>query len=326
MKRVWPKECPKQVLKPYWNRRHELTVEEECILWGSRVIVPTKLQSRVMEEVHRGHPGVVRTKALTRSLCWWPQMDQQIEDAVKACQGCQAIQKKPLPAPLHPWIWPSEPWERIHVDFAGSFRNKVYLVIVDAYSKWPEVIPMASTTTGATIKELCKLFAAYGIPLLLIPDNGPQFTSEEFQAFVKNNAINHKWSAPYHPATNGQVEWFVQTFKQAIKAGEMSEIPFDQRLGNFLLSYRTTPHSTTKSTPGELFLKRVVRTRLEIMKPDLRKSVQGRQEQQKLLHDDTAQDRKFQPGHDVMARNYGQGAKWIPRVVESVTGDIISIN
>lgn len=321
-KRGWPKECPKQVLKPYWNRRHELTIEEECLLWGTRVIIPTKLQSRIMEEVHQGHPGVVRMKALTRSLCWWPRMDQQIDETVKACQGCQSIQKKPLPAPLHPWIWPSEPWERIHVDFAGPFQNKVYLIVVDAYSKWPEVIPMASTTTEATIKELRKLFAAYGIPRLLISDNGPQFMSEEFQTFVKNNAINHKRSAPYHPATNGQVERFVQTFKQAIKAGEMSGVQMDRRLENFLLSYRTTPHSTTKTSPCELFLRRVVRTRLEIMKPDLRKSVQGRQELQKLQHDDTAQDRKFQPGQDVMVRNYGQGDKWIPGVVESVTGPL----
>ena len=120
--------------------------------------------------------------------------------------------------PLHPWVWPSRPWQRIHVDFAGPFLGKSFLVVVDAHSKWPEVFEMSSTTALKTIATLRHLFAAYGLLEQLVSNNGPQFTSEEFQIFVKQNGVKHIRCAPYHPSSNGAAERFVQTFKQVMKA------------------------------------------------------------------------------------------------------------
>ncbi len=89
----------------------------------------------------------------------------------------------------------------------------MFLVVVDAYSKWPEVIQMSSTMSQNTIEALRALFARYGLPEQIVSDNGAQFTSQEFCDFVEA-------SAPYHPSTNGQAKRFVQTFKRAMKAGE----------------------------------------------------------------------------------------------------------
>ena len=129
-------------------------------------------------------------------------------------------------APLHPWIWPSRPWQRIHIDFAGPMGGHTFLVVVDAHSKWPEVIDMSSTTASATIQQLRSLFASYGLPEQLVSDNGPQFVAEEFEYFLKSNGVKHIHSAPYHPSSNGLAEWFVCTFKAAMKASEHPGLSF----------------------------------------------------------------------------------------------------
>ena len=120
----------------------------------------------------------------------------------------------------HPWIWPTSPWKRIHIDFAGPFLDKMFLIVVDAHFKWPEVVQMSTTTTPKTVQVLQVLFAKYGLPEQLVSDNGPQFTSEDFAYFMKANGIKHIRSAPYHPSSNGLAKRFVQTFKRGMKAGE----------------------------------------------------------------------------------------------------------
>lgn len=173
---------------------------------------------RVLDSLHEGHVGTVKMKSLARSYVWWPGIDKQIEDITKTCPGCQGIQNAPPQAPLHPWEWPSTPWQRVHIDFAGPFMNSMFLIAVDAHSKWPEVVTMKSTSSEKTISVLRTIFARNGLPEQIVSDNGPQYTSEEFQDFMRKNGIKYFKSAPHHPATNGLAERFVQTFKKSIKA------------------------------------------------------------------------------------------------------------
>ena len=104
-------------------------------MWGIRVVIPRKLQDKVVEDLHREHPGIVRMKAIARSYMWWPQIDKLLEKVAKSCVHCQAVKSKPAVAPLHPWLWPSRPWQRIHMDFAGLFRGTMFLILVDGHSK-----------------------------------------------------------------------------------------------------------------------------------------------------------------------------------------------
>ena len=127
---------------------------------------------------------------------------------------------------------------------------------------------MTSTTAVRTIEVLCQLFAAYGLPQM-VTDNGPQFVSEEFAAFLRINGIKHTRSAPYHPASNGEAERFVRTFKQCIEASKYDGLTLSHRLQNFLLSYRSTRHSTTNMTPCELFLGRKLRMKLDLIKREV---------------------------------------------------------
>ena len=204
-------------LKPFWDRRPELTTEGQCLLWGTRVVIPNKLYSTVLNELHMGHSGIVRMKAIARSFVWWPGLDKAVENQVKSCKPCQTVKQLPPKSPLHPWAGPVNPWERIHVDFAGHFLYKMFMVVMDAHSKWPEVIEMQKITSGTTIQELRKLFASYGLPRQVVTDNGPQFKSNEFSVFMKSNCVKHTKCSPYHPSSNGAAERLVQTLRDQLR-------------------------------------------------------------------------------------------------------------
>ena len=155
----WPASVSED-LKPYWYRRHELSTEGDCLMWASRVVIPSKLRNPLIEELHRDHPGMVRMKAIARSYLWWPGLDKDLENRVKSCESCQAVRKNPAPAPLHPWLWPTKPWKRIHFDFAGPFQGRMFFIVVDADSKWTEVIEIPSITAQRTIMEVHRLFSS----------------------------------------------------------------------------------------------------------------------------------------------------------------------
>ena len=311
--------------KPYYERRNELTVPLGCILWGMRVVIPKKLQDRVLEELHDGHLGIVKMKALARSYVWWINVSGQLEELAKACSGCQHNQKMPTKAPLHPWEWPTAPWQRIHIDYAGLFQNSMFLIVVDAHSKWLEVIPVRSTTSSSTIEVLRDLFARFGIPEQIVTDNGAQLVSEEFQAFVRSNGIRHLTSAPYHPATNGLAERAVETSKQALRA--MSEIskPVKEKLAKFLIAYRNTPHSTTGVSPAQLLLGRPLRTRLDLVKPNLNRKMVNQQHQQSIraANEKGRQCRQLEVGDRVMSRDYRGDLKWRSGLVVRKTGPLM---
>jgi transposase InsO family protein len=144
----------------------------------------------------------------------------------------------------------------------------MFLIVVDAYSKWPEAFEMKSTPNTATINTLRTLFARQGIPAEIMSDNGPQFRSDEFRQFMESNAIRHITSSPFHPRTNGQEERFVQSFKKAIKS--TSGVQLHQQETEFILvQFRITPQGTTYETPSILMYGRNIQTHLDIMKPDL---------------------------------------------------------
>lgn len=104
----------------------------------------------------------------------------------------------------------------VSADFAGPFLGHCFFIVVDAYSKWPEVHLMQDITVKYTVQECRKIFATFDIPQMLVTDNGRTFISTEFQKFLKSNNIKSKLTAPYNPATNGQAERFVQTMKNAL--------------------------------------------------------------------------------------------------------------
>ena len=281
-----------ETLAPYQRRHKELSVHAGCVMWGSRVIIPTVGRQGVLDQLHKGHLGVSRMNNLAHSYFWWPQMDKGIEGRV-AMTLCKMCQERRSVAPLHVWEWPQCPWVRMHADYARPFLGHMFLVIVDAHSK---VKPVANTTTETTIEQFRSVFAAHGIPKMLVTDNGSVFTSEVFQKFVKANGINHSLLTILQPTVN-LAESAVQTFKETMKANTQGSIA--TRVSRFLLHYQSTPHSTTGVSPSELLMGRRIRTRLDLFKPSLNSRVQLKQQSQEAYHDQLTKHRKFQAGGHV---------------------------
>ena len=130
-----------------------------------------------------------------------------------------------------------------------------------------------STTTEATVEEFRYIFATLGIPQQIVTDNGSQFVSKMFQRFTSSNNIKHIKSSPYHPATNGLSERFVQTLKQALRVSRNDNRSLQHRLASLLMNYRNARHSTTETTPAYLMMGRELLCRLHLLKLDLRGTV-----------------------------------------------------
>ncbi|PIO74864.1 integrase core domain protein [Teladorsagia circumcincta] len=249
----WPKK-PSPIVANYAHLRNDLSTQQGGLLFGSRIIIPPALQPIVMKALHEGHPGMNRMKALARSHVFWTKINDDLEKLVRTCAACQEAAKSPVKNTLCSWSRPDAPWSRIHIDFAGPIDGISYLVVVDAFSKWPEVIPMTSTTSIATLRELRRLFAQFGLPQIIVSDNGTQFTSAEFQDFCRSNGIKHVRSPPFHPQSNGQAERFVDTFKRSL-AKMKSNGPTVDALHTFLFTYRNTPLTRTPSRTGVVNLR-----------------------------------------------------------------------
>ena len=312
----WPNVVQDESLKPYFGRRNELSADQGCILWGRRVVIPSSHRKRILEDLHDQHPGICRMKAFARSYLWGPNLDKEIETKVRACNVCQTNRNAPPAAPIHPWNWPSQPWKRIHIDHF-EFEKNFYLIVIDSHSKWIEVIPTRLMTASKTIEILRNLFSSYGLPEVLVSDNGPGFVSKEFQRFTEANGIRHIVSPPYHPASNGAAERAVQVVKQALRKQVLdtksaSSVSVQHRLSNFLLKYRCTPHTVTGQSTAELFLKRPLRNTFSLLKPNLRQRVEAQQDNQLKYQAKNRVPRTLDTNQTVRVRNYRGGReKWV---------------
>ncbi|XP_035806354.2 uncharacterized protein K02A2.6-like [Amphiprion ocellaris] len=316
----WPAAVEQEELKPYARRQQELSVQDGCVLWGSRVTVPPPGRAQIMEVLHEAHPGVSRMKSLARSFVWWPGLDTALEEKVKACSQCQENQKMPAAAPLHPWEWPSRPWSRLHLDFAGPFMDHMFLVLVDSHSKWLEAHIMSNITASLTADTLRSIFATHGLPDTVVTDNGPTFTSDVFKVFMEKNGIRHIRTAPYHPASNGLAERAVETLKAGLR--KMSGHSLEMKLSRFLFQYRITPHSTTGLTPAEMLMGRKPKSHLDLLRPDVGARVARSQDEQKARRDRHARERLFKPGDSVYVKNFGSGSPWLPGVIHRCSGPV----
>ena len=321
----WPdKRNMGEAFAPYKNKREELSVEDGVVMWGHRVVMPrdSELRSRLANELHATHQGIVKMKMLARSYLWWPCIDQSLESLVKECSKCQEHQKLPTRSPIHPWEFPEKPWQRLHIDYA-SIEGKDVLVVVDAYSKWIDATPVFAATSAATIRVLRRLFANHGIPETIASDNGTPFVSEEFFTFLTNNGVHHVQTAPKHPSSNGLAERAVQTVKHGIKKNQGDDL--ETRLQKFLLHYRVTPQATTTKSPSELLYRRQIRTKLDLIRPNLARKVKRQQSQMKQGADRSSSTRTFQRGDSVLVKNFSSGPTWLHGRIQNGSASIYDV-
>ena len=312
----------KDQFEPFYRKRHELSTQQGILFWQNRVVIPPPLRQHLLEELHVGHPGVVRMKAVARSYIWYPSIDSDIENHVLACVPCAQSQRNPPECQLQNWRYPDHPLDRVHIDFAGPIEGKQLLIIVDAHSKWPQVDILNSTATAGVIDSLRSFCSTFGIIRTLVSDNATCFTSDAFKHFCQSNGIRHVTGAVYHSRSNGQAEIVVKQVKNALKAlTPNSNKSLRHRLDEFLFRYRVTPHGTTGQAPCVLMMNRSLRTRFDLLRPSLRSDVLTKQEQSRKLN---YKMRAFKDGSKVMMKDYSSHRQhpWTYAEVVKKTGPV----
>ena len=256
----WPdKHSIESSLKPYWKVRGSLTLCDDLLLYNSRIVVPPSLRRETMLKIHEGHQGVERCRERVRSSVWWPGVTSQVKQFVENCRECAKV-ARPRREPLLLTPLPDYPWQVVGSDLF-ELKGEHYLLTVDYFSRYPEVIKLSSTTSSNIIALLKTIFARHGIPEVLRTDNGPQYVAKEFAVFAKAYGFQHITSSPRFPQSNGQVERMVQTIKGILKNST------DPHLA--VLSYRATPMPWCGLSPSELLMGRRIRTTVPQTKKQL---------------------------------------------------------
>ena len=175
------------------------------------------MQQEIVQKVHEGHQGIQRCRLRAKTSVWWPSISKQISDAIERCSIC-VRESSHRQEPLIPSKLPDYPWQKIGTDLF-YLKKSNYILIIDYFSRFIEVIKLKSTTSQSVIEALWSVFSRYGIPETVISDNGPQYSSNEFDTFSKYN-FHHVTSSPLFPQSNGQVERAVQTVKRLLKRSD----------------------------------------------------------------------------------------------------------
>ena len=143
-----------------------LSSSHGCLLYGSRLVIPSSIRQQILEILHTSHLGMQRMKQLARTAVYWPGIDNDIVALCRSCVTCAEHQNAPPKSPVHPWILPEKLWSRLHIDHAVYFLGQNWLVVTDAYTKYPCIHPTSSVSSKSTIDLLEEDFAHFGYHML----------------------------------------------------------------------------------------------------------------------------------------------------------------
>ena len=205
----------------YKTVKDELTGLGKLVLRGSRIVIPEKLRQKVIGLAHEGHQGIVNTKERLRTKVWWPGIDRDTEKRVRSCPACQVVSQPSRQEPMTRKKFPDGPWEDLAIDILGPLPSgESILVIVDYYSRYFEATILRATQTNHIVTALENVFTTHGLPVSITTGNGPQFVSDEFSHFLKNEGIKHHHTTPLWPQANGAVEPQNRTIMKAIRTAQ----------------------------------------------------------------------------------------------------------
>ena len=212
------------------------------------------------------------------------------ERRVRSCLACQATTSTPItPEPIISTPLPAVPWKALSADFLGPLpTGELLLVVMDDFSRFPEVEIVSSTASTTVIPKLDSIFARQGIPEILKTDNGPPFNGGELTQFANHLGFHHRKVTPLWPCANGEVERFMASLMKAIRAAHVEQRSWKQELYTFLRQYRATPHCTTGVSPSEVLNQRQMRVTL----PQLPQQAQTSESDTQLRHRDAANKAK----------------------------------
>ena len=199
-------------LHTFWNYREDLSMENGLITKGARLIIPSTLRRKVLEQIHEGHLGIEKCMLKARDSVFWPGISNNIRETVEKCGICQASSRAAKPVGNVSDV-PPHAWHTLGTD--PFYWNKIdYLVIGDYFSKYLIVRRLPNSSSHVVIKELGLVFTELGRPFVLRSDNGPCYSSREFHNFLSFYQVDHITSNPHHPQSNGFAEALVGIAKK----------------------------------------------------------------------------------------------------------------
>ena len=216
----------------YWNERDQLSTADGIILRGTRIVIPRTMRKSMLKKIHEGHMGIEKCKRRAREHVFWPGINAHITEMVESCTECQMYSRNNIAEPLKPHEIPTRPWQKVGTDLF-CHDKKDYLVIVDYMSGYPELLQLRTVSSNAVISSMKSVFARFGVPDVVMSDNGPQYSSSEFADFAKDWEFKHITSSPHYPQSNGMAESAVKAMKNIVKKSN--------DVYKALLAYRTTP-------------------------------------------------------------------------------------
>ena len=230
----------------FWNYREDLSMESGLITKGARLVIPSTLRRKVLEQIHEGHLGIEKCMLKARDSVFWPGISNGIRETVEKCGICQASSKAAKPVGNVSDV-PPHAWHTLGTDL--FYWNKIdYLVIGDYFSKYLIIRRLPNSSSHVVIKELGLVFTELGRPFVLRSDNGPCYSSKEFHNFLSFYQVDHVTSSPHHPQSNGFAEGLVGIAKKLMEKSVKEGKPWNYGL----LQYRTTPISSTLPSPLEM--------------------------------------------------------------------------
>ena len=240
----------------------EIWVLGQLVLRGNRIILSQSLWKRTIKLAHEVHQGMVRTKARLRQKVWWPHMDKQVNEFIRACHPCQLVGPRSKPEPIRSTTILEGPWTDIAVDLLEIPGGYHLLVAMHNYSHWPEVILLKETDAAHVTRTMEGMFQTHGLPVTVRTDNGPPFSSAQFGGFIEYLGITQKKGIPYWPQSNSEVERANETLLKIIRIANLQNTDWKKAVRDFLFHYRTTPHTSTGLSPAELLMGRRLNDKL----------------------------------------------------------------
>ena len=203
---------PPEVL-PYFPIRDELSVQDGLIVRGERVVIPVTLRAILKDKIHSSHLGVEGCLRRAREAIYWPNMNSDLKDYISKCSICRTTCYSQQKESLKSHDVPDRPWAKVATDLF-SFKEKYDLILVDYYSNFWEIDLLPNTESITVVRKLKAHFARYGIPDILMSDNGPQYTAQTFKRFSESYEFQHITSSPGYSQSNGKAESAVKTAKK----------------------------------------------------------------------------------------------------------------
>lgn len=254
----WPEDIkyiPNE-LRNFWTYRDELAVEDGIIFKGRQVIIPETMQDDILSQLHSGHQGIEKTRALSRESVYWPGLYKNIENLCNNCELCQEALPRQTREPLINHERPNMPWIKLGTDLF-EIRGEHFIIISDYYSRFPIVRKLSSGTSEDVIEVVKETFSLFGVPQEIISDNGPCYLSK-FDKFCHMWGVKHTRSSPRFPKSNGfierQIGYLKPILRKCIKGGEDIHMA--------LLNVRATPLDCVLPSPAELIFGRPIPTAL----------------------------------------------------------------